>query len=288
MPLKDIYDQYPEILDILLLDRTKSTKKHEKNIIFANNNYENFNPKKYKAIHPITREIFNTNIGEKIIPRSHKSKETQKERTRCKAEVFTPTWIIKQQNDEAEKDYVNDPLEIYVKIKWLEVACGEAPYIATRYDMITGEQLPLNERESFLDRKLKRINGEVNDKLEWQHLVELAYKSCYGFEWSGDSLLLARENLLYTYCDYYQAKWNTKPAFEYFKKIAIIISYNIFQMDGLTKTIPLSETKTRTKGKQMTLFGEILETDKWEVKPGIRVKIMNWETNKMEYIDKEE
>jgi hypothetical protein len=70
--------------------------------------------------------------------------------------------------------------------------------MATRYDMGTGEIIPLAERVGFIDRKLSRINAEVTDKAEWQRLVELAYKASYGFEWNGDSLLLARENLLYT------------------------------------------------------------------------------------------
>lgn len=64
-----------------------------------------------------------------------------------------------------------------------------------------------------LDRKMARLNREVNNKAEWQRLAELAYKASYGFEWNGDSLLLARENLLYSYRDYYCDKWNELPFF---------------------------------------------------------------------------
>ncbi len=141
---------------------------------------------------------------------------------------------MKKQNDAVDSNYVADDIETYTRRKWLEITCGEAPYMATRYDMGTGNLIPLSEREGFVDRKLSRINKEMTDKTEWQRLVELAYKSSYGFEWNGDSLLLAHENLLYTYRDYYLDKWNEPPIYGLFEAIANIISYNIFQMDGLT------------------------------------------------------
>ncbi|EGQ2696575.1 restriction endonuclease, partial [Staphylococcus pseudintermedius] len=154
---------------------------------------------------------------------------------------------------------------------------GEAPYMVSRYDMETGELLPINNRVGFLDRKLKRINDEVNDKAEWQRLAVKAFKSSYGFEWSGDSLLLARENMLYTYRDYYFEKWNVEPIYGLFKEIAEIISYNVFQMDGLKYIIPLSEKRLKKNEVQLSLF-ESEEEIREIVKPGKRVKIMNWQT----------
>ena len=115
--------------------------------------------------------------------------------------------------------------------------------MATRYDMETGKVVSLEDRVGFVDRKLARINREITDKAEWQRLVELAYKSSYGFEWSGDSLLIARENLLYTYRDYYFDKWHEEPLYGLFEEIAKIISYNVFQMDGLKYIIPLTEKR---------------------------------------------
>ena len=225
-------------------------------------------------------------MGQIIKPRALKSKEIQKERTKSKAEVFTPTWIVKKQNDAVEKDYLDDDLETYVKRTWLEISCGEAPYMATRYDMETGEIVPLNERVGFVDRKLKRINEEVVDKAEWQRLVVEAYKSSYGFEWNGDSLLLARENLLYTYRDYYFAKWLEEPLYGLFEDIAEVISYNVFQMDGLKYIIPLTEKREKIVEVQMSLFDDEEPEERWNIKPGKRVKVMNWETNKMEFFDK--
>ena len=33
----------------------------------------------------------------------------------------------------------------------------------------------------------------------------------YGYEWQGDNLFLVRESLLYTFVDYYKAKFGKKP-----------------------------------------------------------------------------
>lgn len=40
------------------------------------------------------------------MPRALKSQDVQKERTKSKIEVFTPTWIVKKQNDAVEQDYL--------------------------------------------------------------------------------------------------------------------------------------------------------------------------------------
>lgn len=276
----------PTILDILLLDHTTSTTKTTKNIIWANENYIQYGSKEYSAKAQIKPDLITKSRGQLIMPRALKSRELQKERTKSKAEVFTPTWIVKKQNDEVDKDYQDDDLETYVKRTWLEITCGEAPYMVSRYDMETGKIIPFTERVGFVDRKLKRINAEVEDKAEWQRLVEEAFKSSYGFEWSGDSLLLARENLLYTYRDYYYAKWLEEPLYGLFEDIAEIISYNVFQMDGLKYIIPLSEKKEKAICQQMSLFYDVEPEEHWNIKPGKRVKIMNWKTNKMEFFDK--
>lgn len=275
----------PEILDILLIDRTTSTTRTKKNIIWANENYIQHGFKYYSAKSQMKPNLITGERGQLIKPRALKSRELQKERTKSKAEVFTPTWVVKKQNDEVDKDYQNDTLETYVKRTWIEITCGEAPYMTTRYDMETGDIIPFEERVGFVDRKLKRINSEVEDKAEWQRLVEEAFKSSYGFEWSGDSLLLARENLLYTYRDYYYAKWSEEPLYGLFEDIAEIISYNVFQMDGLKYIIPLSEKKEKIIYQQLSLFDGEPE-EQWVIKPGRRVKIMNWKTNRMEFFDK--
>lgn len=282
-----IRTQMPHILDILLLDRTTSSPDKPQNIIWANDNYKELDADSYSATDQIKPELITGLKGSLIMPRALKTITVQKKRTKSKAEVFTPTWIVKKQNDAVDSEYRDDDLETYTRRKWLEIACGEAPYMASRYEMETGSLIPLIERVGFLDRKLARINDEIEDKAEWQRLVELAYKSSYGFEWNGDSLLIARENLLYTYRDYYLAKWGEAPIYGLFENIAIIISYNVFQMDGLTYTIPLSEKKEQVQVHQLALFdSDGTEQFEWRIVPGKRVRIMNWDTNKMEFFDK--
>lgn len=282
-----IYEMMPEILDILLIDRTKSNQRYTKNIIWANDNFKYLNPKLYGAEAEIKSDLITGKMAGLIKPRSMKSEDQQKVRTKSKAEVFTPTWIVKLQNDEVDKNYIDDDVETYISRKWLEITCGEAPYITSRYDMTTGKYIELKDRVGFLDRKLQRINDEIDDKISWQKYVEKAYKASYGFEWSGDSLFLARENLLFTYIDYFIDKWNEEPLKEFIKDIAIIISYNLFQMDGLKYIIPLSEKIEIVEEIQLDFLDDNDKEDKKiKIIPGKRVKIMNWETGKMEFFDK--
>ncbi|MFA5584629.1 MAG: hypothetical protein WDA09_10485 [Bacteriovoracaceae bacterium] len=282
-----IRDQMPQILEILLLDRTTSTPVKPRNIIWANDNYIEHSEVLFAPTAQIMPELITGDKSALITPRALKATSLQKDRTKENAEVFTPTWIVKKQNETADSTYENDNLETYVSRKWLELACGEAPYMASRYEMETGEIIPLSERVGFVDRKLSRINAEVADKAEWQQLVELAYKASYGFEWNGDSLLLARENLLYTYQDYYIDKWGVSPTSRLLKSIAQIISYNVFQMDGLTYTVPLSRKRIKVQHSQLSLFDfDNSEKEEWTMTPGKRVRVMNWNTDRMEYFDK--
>jgi hypothetical protein len=281
-----IRQSMPRILDILLIDRTTSTPSKTRNIIWATNNYKKYGAQVYDENSEIKPELVTGIMGNLIKPRALKDREMQLSRTKSKAEVFTPVWIVKKQNDEVDKTYRNDDLETYVSRRWIEITCGEAPYMTSRYDMETGDLILLKNRVGFIDRKLERINREIDDKAEWQRLVELAYKSSYGFEWSGDSLLIARENLLYTYRDFYVEKWGEEPLYGLFEEIAKIISYNIFQMDGVKYIIPLSEKRERKLSVEISLFDDDEPEEEWIVQSGKRVRIMNWDTNKMEYFDK--
>lgn len=128
--------------------------------------------------------------------------------------------------------------ENYIDDNRLEVSCGEAPYLASRYDTITGEAIPLNMRIGLLDRKFRILNENVDDKDEWRFNAEKIFKSIYGYDWQGDNVLLARESLLISYIEYYHDRWNTMPAKTDVKCIAEIISWNIWQMDGLKMVIP--------------------------------------------------
>lgn len=68
---------------------------------------------------------------------------------------------------------------------------------------INGETVYM--RHGLLDRKLRVISeqtaglkaSESGDEYSshWLSLAVMALRSCYGYEWQGDSLLLARANM---------------------------------------------------------------------------------------------
>ena len=136
----------------------------------------------------------------------------------------------------------------------MEITCGEAPYLVSRYDTVSGEQITnVYERIGLLDRKLRVIDENVEDEAEWFEWVKTAYQSIYGFEYQGDNLFLARLNLLFTFEDYMIHKFNKKPTDDELCQIAEIISWNLWQMDGLTFTAPYSEKECEEQ--QMLLVG---------------------------------
>ena len=53
---------------------------------------------------------------------------------------------------------------------------------------------------------LRVINENVVDSDKWIKIAKLAYKNIYAYEWQGDSLLLARESMLFTYIENYEYK----------------------------------------------------------------------------------
>ncbi|ACZ01888.1 restriction endonuclease subunit M [Streptobacillus moniliformis] len=262
-----------EILEILLIDRTTN-----KNIIWATDDYEHFgnayNSKHHILYHLITGE--NSNV---IQPRVLKSKKSQVIRTKAKAEVFTPSWICNAQNNlidnawfgrnnifniEKDKSWEstfekiefpkekNKSWEKYVDENRLEITCGEAPYLVSRYDTVSGNYIDINQRIGILDRKLRVVNENVENEKDWLKWSERAFQSVYGFEFQGDSLLIARENLLATYCDNMMYKLKRYPTDKELIKIAKIISWNIWQMDGLVYTIPFK--KPISSNNQILLF----------------------------------
>jgi len=274
----DIIEKYPEVLEILLRDHTT-----QKNIFWATNNYQELG-EKYQFSSQILPELITGDNGHIIMPRVKKDKVLQLSRVREMAEVFTPTWICNAQNnliDNAwfERENVfNDEIMLenginiwkvneekiyypegktwkhYVRDKRLEMACGEAPYITSRYDTTTGEFIPVEKRIGLLDRKLRVINENVDDTGEWLKAAQTAYKNTYGFEWQGDSLLIARESMLYTFIDNYILKYGKEPLLKSLQYISYIISWNVWQMDGLKGVIPNSCGTKKTEIQN--LFGK--------------------------------
>ncbi len=295
----DIREDYllrkDDLLDILLQDKTT-----KKNILWATDSYTR-QDKKFTNFALITSDLVTGKNSNLIQPRVVKSKEEQLLRTREKAEVFTPLSIVKLMNDACDTQKITDTnWQEYVALLKLEITCGEAPFIVSRYDPVSDKQelLPLSERVGFLDKKLSVVSKYCDTQEDWLKWAKTAFQSSYGFEWQGDSLLIARENLLYTFIDYYQDKFKDTPSIELQKEIAEIITWNIFQMDGLNYVIPMScKTEKVTVVGAQTLFGK--EADRIIEKPcescenktaknhnGIYVNIMDWKEGKvMRFVD---
>ena len=229
----DLSDISPEVLATLLRDHTTG-----RNIFWATHDYEALG-KMYDYHSEILPELITGEKGMVVRPRVLKSKENQTDRSKDMAEVFTPSWICNAQNNLVEDTLPNDiSWQDYVRLTCLEITCGEAPYLVSRYDAATGEPIPLKERIGLLDRKLRLVNDKTETKEEWLKWTLIAYQNTYGYEWQGDNLLLAREALLYTFIDYYQAKFSENPSEANTLRIAEIISWNLWQMDGLRGVPP--------------------------------------------------
>lgn len=221
-------------------------------------------------------ELITDKNGNIIRPRVAKTLEEQTARVKDKAEVFTPSWICNAQNNlvdsawfgrtnvfnkERNQSWVVNSKRIefptkktwqdYVLANRMEVSCGEAPYLVSRYDTITGKPILLKRRIGLLDRKLRVVSENTENVEDWYKWAVFAFKSVYGFEWQGDNLLLARENLLYSFCDYYKAKFGGSPSRQQMLEIANIISWNIWQMDGLKGVVPNTCHDTITLEKDL-------------------------------------
>lgn len=232
----------PGLLEVLLVDHST-----QKNIFWATDSYL-AEGEGYGWHDSITVSAITGKHGSIIMPRALKSRDEQQRRSRQMAEVFTPAWLVKKMNDviDEEGSHAQDGLEDeyepwqrYILTMELEITCGEAPFLTSRYDSVTAEPIPVEERVGLLDRKLQRVNKFAIDA-EWTRWALLALANVYGYEWQGDNLLLAREALLATFVEYHEHRFGCRPASETIHKAAEIIAWNVWQMDGLKAVVPAS------------------------------------------------
>ena len=260
-----------QLLEILLVDRST-----HKNIVWATDDYISYGECFFPHCEINIDQVYGVN-SITIIPRSAKAKSEQDSRTRNKAEVFTPSWICNKMNNHCDAEWfgrenvfniengekwtttvgkIDFPSEKdwrdYVKSKRLEITCGEAPYIVSRYDAATGEIIPIEKRIGILDRKLRVVAENTNDEKDWLKWTYEAFKSVYGYEFQGDNLLIARINLLTTFVDYMLDKLERQPAAKELNEITKIIVWNFWQMDGITGTVPFG--KPAEEFHQMSFF----------------------------------
>lgn len=256
------------VLPLLLKDKTT-----KRNILWATESYS----------YPAESEVLIDQISNSIIePRVQKALKARTDRTKIFAEVFTPSWVCNKMNNyvdeswfgrkdvfniEQEKSWIpteekivfseEKPWTEYVYSRRIEITCGEAPFIVSRYDASTGETIPIKKRIGILDRKLRIVNENADNEKDWLLWTTRAFQSVYGYEFQGDNLLIARINLLMTFIEYLQDRWDRQPKKEELISISNIITWNIWQMDGFTNTVPFSKPTEN----QLDLFAEEEQED---------------------------
>ena len=295
-PLID-FNFYPVRLTLKNLLKDKSTKK---NIIWATNTYEylgaSFDDRSEMKEASFTH-------GFVLNPRTSKSAEVQLDRTRKKAEVYTPAWVVNLMNNYCDEVWFGrenvfniqngetwKPIrekitfpedktwQDYVESRRLEITCGEAPYLVSRYDAASSEPIRHTiNRIGILDRKLRVVNENTNTKEEWVLWATKAVMSCYGYEYQGDSLLLARINVLLTFVEYFERRWDEDVDKKTLNKLANIISWNLWQMDGLTDNVPFGAPLGEDNQMNISDINKMAEVE--NVEP-VACRIYDWKANK--------
>lgn len=279
----DLARNNPAVLATLLKDQTLSMVKGRLTCIsWATDDYAKHvaTPDDGRFAHnaEILPELVSGKFRDVIMPRVMKHEHWQTSRQKERAEVFTPAWICNAQNnliDErwfGRKDVFNvemmdadgrhswnstkEPVAFpegktwmaYVRARRMEITCGEAPYLVSRYDTTTGQRIDIGERIGLLDRKFRIIRENTPqeptkaNKHKWLRRAYQALQSVYGFDWQGDNVFLTRESILHSFCDYYVERWHKMPHIEAIMKAAEIISWNIWQMDGTNFKVPNTDT----------------------------------------------
>ena len=208
---------YSELLKILLFDRSR-----KRNIIWATDPYKG---RDWES--PVCQSSVSA-----IRPRAFKEDAEKQSRVKTHAEVFTPFEVVSQMTETLWEDPEGRDKT------YLEIACGEAPFITSRYDAATGKPIPLEERVGILDRKLQELACKVKDDEEWIEGAEEALKSVYGYEFQGDSLFVARVNVLDAFLENFYDRFKRLCDRDLLLKEANIVSWNFWQMDGHTLTPP--------------------------------------------------
>lgn len=322
----DILNESPDLLMLLLKDHNTSKSKDGKeieyhSIVWATDDYAHLGAG-YSFFDEITPDLITGKERNQVIqPRIYKEQSQQDVRSKEMAEVFTPSWMCNEQNNLVDDawfgrshvfntpssescslswkatenpitDFPDNKTWVdYVKANRMEISCGEAPYLTSRYDTTTGEFIPLNQRIGLLDRKLRLVSENCHDVRTWMHYTRYAYQSIYGYEWQGDNLLLARESLFATFNEAYEDKFQNNPPLNCQKSIAYIISWNLWQMDGLRCVVPGSchhgETvrKTDLVGQtEETIICKSCQDGSFKHHIGIRCYIMDWRHRKRQRI----
>lgn len=280
------------VLNKLLMDKTTG-----KNIIWATDSYSDRGKGYQRDQQMLFEQVIKSGF---LQPRILKSLEIQKERTKKNAEVYTPAWICNLMNNQIDQDWFDDKKGFnqqedknwivnvdhisflnqdkktwkeYVSRKILEITCGEAPFLVSRYDSSTGNPIDIQDRVGLFDRKLRVVTENTNNFEDWYKWALKALKSTYGYEFQGDSLLIGRVNVYLTLLENAKEIWNQDLTVKQQEQIADIICWNLFQMDGLTDCIPVGAPADQFVQASLFDFFEIEKTNDETTSPPV---IINW------------
>lgn len=258
------------LLDKLLVDKT--TKRH---ILWGTNAYRERGERYANDCEIFVTLVLFNNLGV-IKTRVRKAFEQQVGRTKLHGEVATPLWVCNKMIDAIDCEWFGIehlPKDVwqhidtlfqqtkkswkkYVDNKRLEIACGEAPYLIQRYDGTNGMMISVEERTGILDRKLHVVSAYATTQEEWIHWAIRAVEATFGYEYQGDNLLIARVNVIKTFIEFYTYKWNEIPHIKLLNQLITKITWNLWQMDGLTGAIPCYMDSI----EETSLFDELITT----------------------------
>ena len=270
-----IRERMPEVLDVLLMDRTTG-----KNIMWGTKDYEG-RGKGFGEWDEIKADLIAKENDKVIVPRVCKSKDEQRRRVQEKGEVFTPAWVCNAMNNLVDNAWFErknagfnkeetkgwkatlKPISFPKKLKktWqdyvseirLEITCGEAPDLASRYDMASSADskglIDVNERIGLLDRKLRIVSEHCRDVVEWVKWAEKAVQSVLGYDWQGDNVFIARENVLWTVLETLYTEFNGATLSpKQILKFANIISWVMDSASARTLTRELAAYQEKYEG----------------------------------------
>lgn len=271
----NIQDDILKLHSLGLLDKLLLDKATGKRIMWATDAYTALGSR-YGRNDEITPELITGPNASVIKTRARKEMEQQSSRTRQHGEVSTPLWVCRKMCDYADEMWDSKTRwQKYVDARVLEITCGEAPFLVSRYDVESGEAILVPDRIGLLDRKLRTVNENTQTEEDWLKWTFRAFHATYGYEFQGDNLLIARVNLLMTFEEYLWERWRRKPTLSEYRKLITVIVWNVWQMDGLHGTIPYSTAEEEFR--QFNLF-EFLdgmsEPDKENKQP--RCRVYNW------------
>ena len=282
----NIQDDILKLHALGLLDRLLQDKATKGNILWATDAYAELG-EWYSPGNEIRPQRITGEWSDLIKTRARRAMEQRTERTRQHAEVFTPLWIVKKMNDFADEQWFkrksgiykltdegkiyfskDKHWKLYVDARRMEITCGEAPFLVTRYDVETGEVIPIEDRIGLLDRKLRAVTENTQDIEEWKTWALRAVQSVYGYELQGDNLLIARVNILCSVEEHMFHRWRQRPDKAWLEKLCNVISWNLWQMDGIHGCVPVPPRPTEEQlslfpplHEQTNLFGEMEEQE---------------------------